>query len=59
MRWLAALFLLALLLPAAAAAEKTEERVAQGIELSLIHICAADSADHGRRAGKGAAVGHL
>ena len=32
MRRLAALFLLALLLPAAAAAEKTEERVAQGIE---------------------------
>ena len=32
MKRLAALFLLALLLPAAAAAEKTEERVAQGIE---------------------------
>ena len=32
MRRLAALFLLALLLPAVAAAEKTEERVAQGIE---------------------------
>lgn len=32
MRRLAALFLLALLFPAAAAAEKTEERVAQGIE---------------------------
>lgn len=32
MRRLAALFLLALLLPAAAAAEKTEERVTQGIE---------------------------
>ena len=32
MKRLAALFLLALLLPAAAAAEKTEERVTQGIE---------------------------
>ena len=32
MKRFAALFLLALLLPAAAAAEKTEERVAQGIE---------------------------
>ena len=32
MKRFAALFLLALLLPAAAAAEKTEERVTQGIE---------------------------